>query len=258
MTFILQGGMGEEDQSLQNTQYWAQKVVQHADSEGALLGERCSLRPAASDSTQAPALSQAPSERPCAKDLNPGGPTDRDPRPEPRPSEGGLQPDTPEEEKGESYKEDVLMGDDQDDQIGDTAQLTITTTEEVRPPAQEEKQVDVAVNETKVGVAEPCPLDRVPQERQSRRPESPVCPVQQGADTPESHDDSRETAEEEEEEEGESDSSGHQAEETSVLTNGELSEEEEEALSGNASILPSSVLDQASVIAERFIGGLSR
>uniref|UniRef100_A0AAQ4PIN0 Pleckstrin homology and RhoGEF domain containing G3 n=1 Tax=Gasterosteus aculeatus aculeatus TaxID=481459 RepID=A0AAQ4PIN0_GASAC len=62
----------------------------------------------------------------------------------------------------------------------------------------------------------------------------------------------------EEEEEGESDSSGHQAEETSVLTNGELSEEEEEALSGNASILPSSVLDQASVIAERFIGGLSR
>nr|XP_040054954.1 LOW QUALITY PROTEIN: pleckstrin homology domain-containing family G member 3 [Gasterosteus aculeatus aculeatus] len=262
-------------------------VLKHADSEGALLGERCSLRPAASDSTQAPALSQAPSERPCAKDLNPGGPTDRDPRPEPRPSEGGLQPDTPEEEKGESYKEDVLMGDDQvadfassvlaaiscwhyrarallstrfttDDQIGDTAQLTITTTEEVRPPAQEEKQVDVAVNETKVGVAEPCPLDRVPQERQSRRPESPVCPVQQGADTPESHDDSRETAEEEEEEEGESDSSGHQAEETSVLTNGELSEEEEEALSGNASILPSSVLDQASVIAERFIGGLSR
>lgn len=107
-------------------------------------------------------------------------------------------------------------------------------------------------------MAEPCPLDRVPQERQSRRPESPVCPVQQGADTPESHDDSRETAEEEEEEEGESDSSGHQAEETSVLTNGELSEEEEEALSGNASILPSSVLDQASVIAERFIGGLSR
>uniref|UniRef100_A0A3B4ESX5 Pleckstrin homology domain containing, family G (With RhoGef domain) member 3 n=1 Tax=Pundamilia nyererei TaxID=303518 RepID=A0A3B4ESX5_9CICH len=54
------------------------------------------------------------------------------------------------------------------------------------------------------------------------------------------------------------DSSGLQVEEASVLTNGELSEEEEEEISGNESILPSSVLDQASVIAGHFRGSLSR
>lgn len=111
-----------------------------------------------------------------------------------------------------------------------------------------------------VNVEELCSLDCVPQAKKSdplevhcsQRPESPVSPLQQEADTPEPQDTSRE------EEEGESDSSGLQAEETSVLTNGELSEEEEEVLSDNKSILPSSVLDQASVIAERFISSLSR
>lgn len=106
------------------------------------------------------------------------------------------------------------------------------------------------------------PLDRVPQAKKSDQlevncsqcPESPISPLQQEAGTPEPQDTSRETGEEE----GESDSSGLQVEETSVLTNGELSEEEEEVHSDNRSILPSSVLDQASVIAERFISSLSR
>lgn len=108
-----------------------------------------------------------------------------------------------------------------------------------------------------------CPLDRVPQARKSLQPEvhysqgpeSPVNPLQQGGDAPEPQDDTGGTAEEDERE---SDSSVLQAEETSALTNGELSEEDEEVLSDNKSILPSSVLDQASVIAERFIGNLSR
>lgn len=114
-----------------------------------------------------------------------------------------------------------------------------------------------------VNVEELCPLDCSPEAKKSDElevhypqcPESPVSPVRQEADMPEPQDTSRET---EEEEEGESDSSGLQVEETSVLTNGELSEEDEEALSDNKSILPSSVLDQASVIAERFISSLSR
>lgn len=89
----------------------------------------------------------------------------------------------------------------------------------------------------------------------SQRPESPVCPLQQEANTPEPQDSSRLTGEEGEEE---SDSSGLQIEETSVLTNGELSEEEEAMLSGNKSILPSSLLDQAHVIAEGFVNNLSR
>lgn len=103
------------------------------------------------------------------------------------------------------------------------------------------------------------PLECVPQVKSDQLvsdfPMSPVSPLQQEAHTPEPQDSSRETAEDAE---GESDSSGLQVEETSVLTNGELSEEEELVLSGSQSILPSSVLDQASVIAERFIGSLSR
>lgn len=117
---------------------------------------------------------------------------------------------------------------------------------------------------SQVCVEELCLLDCVPQAKSesdeqevhdSQRSKSPVSPSQQEADTPELEDSSREIGEEGE---GGSDSSGLQVEDTSVLTNGELSEEEEVALSGNKSILPSSVLDQASVIAEHFISSLSR
>ncbi|XP_042356529.1 pleckstrin homology domain-containing family G member 3 isoform X3 [Plectropomus leopardus] len=153
-----------------------------------------------------------------------------------------------------------------DDQTRDLAELKSTPTEEVETHRQEEKHVDVAVKETdatQVTVEELYTLDCVPRENKRDeleehcypRPESPVSPLQQEADTPEPQDTSRETGEEEE---GESDSSGLHVEETSVLTNGELSEEEEEVLSDNKSILPSSVLDQASVIAERFVTSLSR
>ncbi|XP_028421656.1 pleckstrin homology domain-containing family G member 3 isoform X3 [Perca flavescens] len=153
-----------------------------------------------------------------------------------------------------------------DDQIRDTAELKTIQREEVETHRQEEKHVDVAVKETlatQVNAEELCPLDCVPQARKSDQlemhysqcHESPVYPLQQEADTPEPQDTSRETGEEDE---GESDLSVLQVEETSVLTNGELSEEEEEALLDNKSILPSSVLDQASMIAERFISSLSR
>lgn len=116
-----------------------------------------------------------------------------------------------------------------------------------------------------VDAEEPSPLDCVPraktkdqpEECYSQSPESPVSPSQiQEVDSPEPEDaSSKETGEEEE---GESDSSGLQVEDTSALTNEELSEEEEEVFSDNKSILPSSVLDQASVIAEHFISSLSR
>ncbi|XP_015245428.1 PREDICTED: pleckstrin homology domain-containing family G member 3-like isoform X4 [Cyprinodon variegatus] len=74
---------------------------------------------------------------------------------------------------------------------------------------------------------------------------------EQETETPESLDTSRETGVEEE---GESDSSGLQMEEMSVLTNSELSEEEEEAFSDNQSIQPSSELDKT----EYVISSLSR
>ncbi|XP_071377792.1 pleckstrin homology domain-containing family G member 3-like [Centroberyx affinis] len=159
-----------------------------------------------------------------------------------------------------------------DDQNRDpAAELQTTLREEVETSSQEEKPSDVAVEEaltTQVTVAELSPLDCVPQAdnnhhlegSQSQFPESPVSPSlpeETDAPQPEPEDtSSRGTGEEEEE--GESDSSGLQVEETSVLTNGEFSEEEEEVLLDSKSILPSSVLDQASVIAEHFISSLSR
>ncbi|XP_039992985.1 pleckstrin homology domain-containing family G member 3 isoform X2 [Xiphias gladius] len=251
-------------------------VLKHADSEGALLGDRCSLQPATSVSTLASSLGEPQAERPCADDVIPRrdsleqlSPTDSDLQLGPSPSKGGLElekaEEAKEEEEGESYKEDILMGDDQDDHDRDTAELKTTLEEEAETRRQEEEYVDVATKETlttQVNVEELCPLDCVPQAKKcnqlevhySQCPESPVSPAQRDADTPEPQDTSRDTVEEEE---GGSDSSGLQVEETSILTNGELSEEEEDVLD-NKSILPSSVLDQASAIAECFISSLSR
>uniref|UniRef100_UPI0037E8577B pleckstrin homology domain-containing family G member 3 n=1 Tax=Semicossyphus pulcher TaxID=241346 RepID=UPI0037E8577B len=284
-------------------------VLKHADSEGALLGERCSLQPASSVSTLASSLGEHQAESPCAEDLIPRGdsleqlsPTDSDLKLGSSPSEGGLEQEKAEEaneeeeeEEGENYKEDILMGDDQvadfassvlaaiscwhykarallsthfttEDQNREPDEMKTMPREEVETHRREEKHVDVAVKQTlstQVIVEELSPPSCDPQEKRSDHlelhpsecPESPVSLPQQEADTPEPHDTSGDTVEEEE---GESDSSGLQVEETSVLTNGELSEEEEEVLSDNKSILPSSVLDQASVIAERFISSLSR
>ncbi|KAM6968625.1 pleckstrin homology domain-containing family G member 3-like [Tautogolabrus adspersus] len=286
-------------------------TLQHADSEGALLGERCSLQPASSVSTLAFNLDEPQAESPCVEDLIPRedsleqlNPTDSDPKLGPSPSEGDLEQEKAEEpneeeeeeeEAGENYKEDLLMGDDQvadfassvlaaiscwhyrarallsthfttDDQNIEPAEPNATEREEVETRSQEEKNVDAVVKETldtQVSVEELCPLDCVLQAtdgcqmevQQSQWPESPVSPLQQEAVTPEPQDTSRESIEEEE---GECDSSGLVVEDTSVLTNGELSEDEEEVLSDNKSLLPSSVLDQASVIAERFISSLSR
>ncbi|XP_037833772.1 pleckstrin homology domain-containing family G member 3 isoform X4 [Kryptolebias marmoratus] len=147
-----------------------------------------------------------------------------------------------------------------DDQNSNTSELE-TTTEEVKTHQQEGNKRDVVTKETlgtQINVQELCHPDCVPQTEKSHQlevdysqcPESPMGPCKLDTGTSDSLDTSRETGEEEERG---SDSSGLQVEETSVLTNGELSEEEEEVL------LPSSsVLGQASVIAERYISSLSR
>ncbi|XP_029982855.1 pleckstrin homology domain-containing family G member 3-like isoform X3 [Sphaeramia orbicularis] len=152
-----------------------------------------------------------------------------------------------------------------DDQNGDAADLKMTTIEDTH--SQEGKNEDVAVKEihtTQVSVEELCPPDCVSEAKSNdqleeinlQSPESSISSLHQEANTTETLDTSRETREEEEE--VGSDSSSLQVEETSVLTNGEMSDEEEEAVTDSKSILPSSVLDQASVIAECFISNLSR
>ncbi|CAB1450056.1 unnamed protein product [Pleuronectes platessa] len=246
-------------------------VLKHAGSEGALLGDRRTLQPAASVRTLDPGLDDPQAERPCVDDLIPRrdsleqlSPTDTGPKLGSSCSEGGLELQKEEdEEEGESYKEDILMGDDQDDHD----RFVTEVKAETETGRQEENHVDEAIQKaltTQVNVEEICPLDCVPPEKRrdqpevqrSLCPESPVSPPQKDDDTLETEDTSRETGEEEEE--GGSDSSCLQPEEASVLTNGELSEEEGEDVLDRKSILPMSVLDQASVIAERFIRSLSR
>ncbi|XP_026210806.1 pleckstrin homology domain-containing family G member 3 isoform X1 [Anabas testudineus] len=277
-------------------------VLKHADSEGALPGDRCSLQPATSVSTLASTLSEPLDERPRVENLIPRrdslerlSPTDNDLKLGSSPSEGRLVLEKAEEEEGEDNKDDVLMGDDQvadfatsvlaaiscwhyrarallsthfttDDHKRDMTEMKTTPGEEAKTCKQDEKCEAVVVKKTlttQVSVEERSPLDCVLQAETTNQLEvlysqspnkCPASPVQLKAESPELQDTSRETGDEDE---VGSDSSGVQAEETSVLTNGELSEEEEDVLD-NKSILPSSVLDQASVIAECFVSNQSR
>ncbi|XP_008397678.1 pleckstrin homology domain-containing family G member 3-like isoform X2 [Poecilia reticulata] len=243
-------------------------VLKHADSEGALLGDRSSLQPAASVSTLTSCLGEPRGERPCVEDLSNSleqlNAADSDSSPREREvgleQEKAIEEEEQEEEEGESCKDDVLMGDDQDDQNEDAAELKAALIEEAETCTGEENTDNVSVKQT-LSAQELCRLDRVPQAEPINQLEvenshchkSTMFSSEQQTETPESLDTSRETAGEEE---GESDSSGLQVEEMSVLTNGDLSEEEEEVLSDNKSSLPSSVLDQ--LTAEQFISSLSR
>ncbi|XP_047201761.1 pleckstrin homology domain-containing family G member 3 [Girardinichthys multiradiatus] len=272
--------------------------LKHADSEGTLLGDRSSMQPATSVSTLTCTLGEPQGERPCLEDLRSSLEqlNGADSYSSPRETEVGLQQDKAiEEEEGESCKEDVLMGDDQvadfassvlaaiscwhyrtrallsthfttDDQNEDTAELQAALIEEAENCRGEENNREMSVKQTlsaKVDVQELCHLDHLPQEEpinylevnNSHCFESTKSSSEPETETPESLDASRETGGDEE---GESDSSGLQMEEMSVLMNGELSEEEEEMLSDNKSILPSSMLDRAGVITDHFISSLSQ
>ncbi|XP_032402681.1 pleckstrin homology domain-containing family G member 3-like isoform X2 [Xiphophorus hellerii] len=234
-------------------------ILKHADSEGTLLGDRSSLQPAASVSTLTSCLGEPRGERPCVEDLSNSlerlNAADSDSSPRER--EVGLEQEKAieEQEEGESCKDDVLMGDDQDDQNEDTDELKAAEAE----TCTGEENTD-NVKQT-LSAQELCHLDRVPQAEpinqleveNSHCHDSTMFSSEQQTETPESLDTSTETAGEEE---GESISSGLQVEEMRVLLNGDLSEEEEEVLSDNKSSLPSSVLDQ--LTAEQLISSLSR
>lgn len=102
-------------------------MLQHADSEGALLGDRCTLQPATSVSTLASSLGDPESERLCVEDFIPMGDSleqlnsaESDPKLPSIPSEEGLEQEkaVEKEEEGKSCKEDVLM---EGDQVADFA-----------------------------------------------------------------------------------------------------------------------------------------
>lgn len=94
-------------------------LLQHADSEGALLGDRCSLQPASSvSSTLASSLGQPLAEQQSVEDFITTSTNGCDVRVGSSPTERALEPEEvkeaeDEDEEGNIYKEDILMGDDQ-------------------------------------------------------------------------------------------------------------------------------------------------
>lgn len=104
-------------------------TLQHADSEGALLGERCPLQAASGVGTLASGLDEPQAVSQRAKDLSPRrgsqeqlSPIDSDTKVGSSPSEGGMELEEAkgekEEDEGDSYKEDILL---EDDQVADFA-----------------------------------------------------------------------------------------------------------------------------------------
>ena len=108
-------------------------TLQHADSEGTLLGDLCSLQPASSVSTLASSVGEPQAEGPGVEEEDVEEhspkrhspeqlcPSDVDPKLGSAPSERGLEEKAQHqreeevvvEEEGDCYKEDILMGDDQ-------------------------------------------------------------------------------------------------------------------------------------------------
>lgn len=111
-----------------NRAHFCDFTLQHADSEGALLGERCPPQTASSASTLASGLDEPQAVSQCASDLSPGRDSqepcsaDADTKVGSSFSEGGLEleeakgekvQEEEEDDEGDSYKEDALFGDDQ-------------------------------------------------------------------------------------------------------------------------------------------------
>ncbi|XP_041703502.2 pleckstrin homology domain-containing family G member 3 isoform X2 [Coregonus clupeaformis] len=272
--------------------------LQHADSEGALLGDRRSLQPAASVSMLGSSLGEPEAERPSVleaqeelgrrrdslEQLSPS----EDPKPGSLPCQGGTeqQEEETEEEKGE-INTDILMEDDQDeehcevvDQNGPIGERMEISAQEISEMATEETFTDQAYVE-EVPPQSSAPKVVVMEQNEANPPlytvpdASPTLPLRQpetsqtvepeergiwgGVEEEERY---REGGEEEEErcrEEEESDCSVLQQDEmNSSVTNGECSEFAAAVGTETSRILPASVLDQASVIAEHFVSSLSR
>ncbi|XP_077477487.1 pleckstrin homology domain-containing family G member 3-like isoform X2 [Stigmatopora argus] len=163
-------------------------VLKHSESEGNLLGDVPSARSRRWPLDERPAAEESPPQLSSTPTKASSSPT-------------GREKEEKEEEEGESFKEDFLIGDDQDDAVSDLND--VLGKQSPKSPGLEEKQSDA--NETKwVDLDETRPSDTaVPHE-------SPRCP------SPTREAVAAETSGETGEEEGGSDSSGLQVEEISV------------------------------------------
>ncbi|KAL4656416.1 pleckstrin homology domain-containing family G member 3 isoform X1 [Arapaima gigas] len=247
----------------------------HADSEGALQADRRSLQAGASISTLGSSQGEPEGERPSMMVeqelgirnnlLEQLGPSDNE---EPGP---GAQPcgdrveQEEEEEEGESNEDDILMGDDQDEEGSD-----ITEENSIkRQSSQSSGQEDM----TEAAETEPLAEEQVPVELLQPHPNAPEIGVSEeemedasdfehaASISRRGNPDTLETCEEQDEEEITEGLLVPQPMEEKSLSSGETSQDEEEEVGPDlepARILPPSVLDQASIIAERFGSSLSR
>ncbi|XP_062378353.1 pleckstrin homology domain-containing family G member 3 [Sardina pilchardus] len=273
-------------------------VLKHAESVGTLLvdsaSDRCSLQPATSLSSLASSLSesQAP-PRPCLEDgreeLDLGTESEEKLRGEEEKAEDSLARNVPEveveqqeppkmekeeEEKergSEEKEEEILMVDDQDGEGCAAVEEDQPVPGEGTQTVPEEEATEPAVDQLNDQTSAE---ERSPQDSTGQH-ESPVetwttIPHIHIEECPELAPSGGRQAEVDEclgdasagDEDG-LDTSAVGQEEKNSFNSGTFSEEEEEAVAmeteaSGSSILPPSVLDQASVIVERFAGSLSR
>ncbi|XP_038865350.1 pleckstrin homology domain-containing family G member 3-like isoform X2 [Salvelinus namaycush] len=255
--------------------------LQHADSEGALLGDRRSLQPAASVSMLGSSLGEA--ERPGVLGAQEEIPScglspSEDPKPGSLPCQGGTeqqQEEETEEEKGEMNTDDILMEDDQDEEHYEVVVKKAPMGERKETSAQEISEF--ATEETftdQVYVEEVPPQSSASKVLVMEQSEAnpPLCTDPDASPTlPPRQLETSQTLEPERgigggvEEEGryraggeeeESDCSVQQDEMNSSVTNGECSEFGAAVGTETSRILPASVLDQGSIITEHFVGSL--
>ncbi|XP_035287650.1 pleckstrin homology domain-containing family G member 3 isoform X2 [Anguilla anguilla] len=270
-------------------------ILKHADSEGTLQAPRHSLQAGASVSTLGSSLGEPEAERPSVEDdeeelgqrqdsperLSPSD--SEEPRPGTPPCVGGVEQ---EEEEGESDKDDILMGDDQDEDGCDVTEEHELKMENDQSSGQEEtcatgdgdSPAEQSAGEqppSQSGATEECEegassdIEHVAMATlspdSSADPEMVKREEEQGEDEEEDEVEKEEEVDEVEKEEEDEEEKAetlpiHQQANVKALSSGESSEEEEEEAAPEAepsSILPQSVLDQASIIAERFVS-LSR
>ncbi|XP_029902569.1 pleckstrin homology domain-containing family G member 3-like isoform X2 [Myripristis murdjan] len=250
-------------------------ILKHADSEGALPGERRSLQSAPSISTLGSSLGESEAERPSVEEEEdeeeeeeeePGGRkdslellsgSDEEARPEP-PRSQRAGPTAAEQEESDS--EDILMEDDQDEegilepgckqQNGQLAGQDEPSGNE-EPPT--EKLQQEATSEAKPSESPEAEAPSIPKSPSATPPSRlPVSPHREEAQTPEG---GAKNPEEPSATTPESDSK--------TLSSGESSDEEDEKEAAEKeseadSILPTSVLDKASAIAQHFSNSIRR
>ncbi|XP_036405340.1 pleckstrin homology domain-containing family G member 3-like isoform X2 [Megalops cyprinoides] len=261
-------------------------ILKHADSEGALPADARCGQARGSVSTLGSSLGEPEAERPSVEEdeEDPGfrrdtyerlSPSDsEEPRPERAPGAGGAEQEQEEEEEGESDKDDILMEDTQDEEGNDILEENGIN----RQNSQSSGQEDTCDTMEGGSLIEQAPTEEPPshnsifQSSSTEKPEQdplsnsepagPISSAPIGQETTESEADHGEDGEEMMEispvpQQAESKASSSGEASTTEEEDEEEEDEEDTAAESNepASILPPSVLDQASVIAERFTAG---